>query len=258
MYEGTDSMNISQENKTVVVTGGAQGIGRSVCACLLDQGYAVVLADCDPEALADAGAQFAHKKILLQQADVKREDDVRRLFAQVKESGCSLAGIVNNAGIMLSRPVGELTLEQWHEVLDTNLTSVFLTAKYGSPLMEYGSIVNIASTRAFMSEPDTEAYGASKGGIIALTHSLAVSLGPAVRVNAVSPGWIDVSHAKKRSAGPPEALSPEDHRQHPAGRVGRPEDVAETVLFLLSPKSGFITGENIVIDGGMTRKMIYV
>ena len=111
-----------------------------------------------------------------------------------------------------------------------------------------GSIVNIASTRSAMSEPDTFAYSASKGGIVSLTHSLAASLAPDVRVNCVSPGWMDVRG---------EALRPEDHAQHWAGRVGIPADIGEMVAYLLSPKAGFITGTNMVVDGGMTRKMIY-
>jgi NAD(P)-dependent dehydrogenase (short-subunit alcohol dehydrogenase family) len=111
-----------------------------------------------------------------------------------------------------------------------------------------GSIVNIASTRALMSEPGSPAYAASKGGLIALTHSLAVTLGPGVRVNCVSPGWIDTGTAPLRA---------QDHRQHPAGRVGRPEDVASLVFYLSSPEAAFVTGQNFIADGGMTRKMIY-
>jgi NAD(P)-dependent dehydrogenase (short-subunit alcohol dehydrogenase family) len=110
-----------------------------------------------------------------------------------------------------------------------------------------GAIVNIASTRALQSEPDTEAYAAAKGGVVALTHALAMSLGPRVRVNCVSPGWI-------ASAG----LSRKEHAQHPAGRAGRPEDIGEITAFLISDAAGFITGQNFVVDGGMTRKMIYV
>ena len=118
-------------------------------------------------------------------------------------------------------------------------------------------MVNIASTRGLMSEPDTEAYSASKGGIIALTHALAISLGPAVRVNCISPGWIEVSEWKKQGQRHAPDLRPEDQAQHPAGRVGRPEDVASLVMYLLSEEAGFITGANFVLDGGMTRKMIY-
>jgi NAD(P)-dependent dehydrogenase (short-subunit alcohol dehydrogenase family) len=113
-----------------------------------------------------------------------------------------------------------------------------------------GAIVNIASTRALQSEPNTEAYSASKGGLVALTHALAISLGPRVRVNCVSPGWIETRESARHSRA--------EHAQHPVGRIGRPEDVAEIVAFLLSDAAGFITGQNFIVDGGMTRKMIYV
>jgi NAD(P)-dependent dehydrogenase (short-subunit alcohol dehydrogenase family) len=138
-------------------------------------------------------------------------------------------------------------------VLDTNLTATFLLARAAEkPLHKaHGSIVTIASTRALMSEPDTESYSASKGGTLALTDALAVSLGPDIRVNCVSPGWIETKH----EAG----LRRKDHAQHPAGRVGKPQDIAEIVFWLLDrAHSGFVTGANFVVDGGMTRKMIYV
>jgi NAD(P)-dependent dehydrogenase (short-subunit alcohol dehydrogenase family) len=140
-----------------------------------------------------------------------------------------------------------------------NLTSHFLCSQLFAPalMQTKGCIINIASTRALMSEPNTEPYSASKGGILALTHSLAVTLGPrGVRVNCVSPGWIDTSAWQVKPT--PSGLRRRDHRQHPAGRVGRPEDVAAACLFLADPgASGFLTGANLVVDGGMTRKMIY-
>jgi NAD(P)-dependent dehydrogenase (short-subunit alcohol dehydrogenase family) len=134
-----------------------------------------------------------------------------------------------------------------------------LFAKHAAPALKArgGAIVNIASTRALMSEPNTESYAASKGGIVALTHALAASLGPDVRVNCISPGWIDVSRWKKPSKRKPAQLRPEDHAQHLAGRVGRPEDIAGLAAYLIGPESSFITGANFVVDGGMTRKMIY-
>ncbi|MGC8779158.1 MAG: SDR family oxidoreductase, partial [Candidatus Caldatribacteriaceae bacterium] len=123
---------------------------------------------------------------------------------------------------------------------------------------EHAAIVNIASTRALMSEPHTEAYSAAKGGVLSLTHALAVSLAPRhIRVNAISPGWIEVSVWKKKALRKEPELRPIDHLQHPAGRVGRPEDIASACLFLASPEAGFITGANLVIDGGMTVKMLY-
>ncbi|MEH6355409.1 MAG: SDR family oxidoreductase, partial [Marinobacter sp.] len=133
----------------------------------------------------------------------------------------------------------------------------FLMAKHAVPHLRLtrGAIINIASTRALQSEANTEAYAATKGGLVALTHALAVSLGPEVRVNCISPGWIDT---REPEAGQePESLNPRDHGQHPAGRVGKPDDIAAMVHYLMSPQAGFITGQNIVIDGGMVRKMIY-
>ena len=163
-----------------------------------------------------------------------------------------LDAVVSNAGIMIRKPLHRLTLAEWRRVIDTNLTAAFLLARAAEkPLRRArGAIVTIASTRALMSEVETESYSASKGGLLALTHALAISLAPDVRVNCVSPGWIETKHYAD--------LRRKDHVQHPAGRVGRPEDVAEIVAWLLDgERSGFVTGANFVIDGGMTPKMIY-
>ena len=173
-----------------------------------------------------------------------------------------LDALINNAALAdpVSGPVEELSLAAWNRRLGTNLTGAFLGAKPAVPALRrsHGAIVNIASTRALQSEPHTEAYAASKGGLVALTHALAVSLGPAVRVNCISPGWIAVSDWQRSDRRRPPELSAADHAQHPAGRVGRPEDVAEMVAYLIGPRAGCVTGQNFVIDGGMTRKMIYV
>jgi NAD(P)-dependent dehydrogenase (short-subunit alcohol dehydrogenase family) len=165
-----------------------------------------------------------------------------------------LDALVSNAGIMVRKPLRQLTLSEWRKVLDTNLTAAFLFARAAEkPLRaSRGAIVTIASTRALMSEPNTESYAASKGGLVALTHSLAISLAPEVRVNCISPGWIVVRREQE------EKLRRKDHLQHPAGRVGRPEDIAAMATFLLDrDRAGFVTGANFVVDGGMTRKMIY-
>lgn len=175
---------------------------------------------------------------------------VQALMARV---GPVLHVLVNNAGLSWFGPLEEFSVAQFDRVLAVNLRGPYLCARYAAPLLRAageGAIINIASTRAIMSEPGGEAYGASKGGILALTHALAISLGPAVRVNAIAPGWIDV-------AGEP--LSAADHAQHPVGRVGCPGDIARACFFLGDPsESGFMTGQTMVIDGGMTRKMIYL
>jgi len=183
-------------------------------------------------------------------ADVGDEAAVRALLDGVRAEEGRLDGLVSNAGIMIRKPLRELSMAEWSRVVATNLTATFLLVRAAEGLLRaaLGSVVTIASTRAHMSEPDTESYAATKGGLVALTHALAVSLGPDVRVNCISPGWIDVRG---------EALRPEDHAQHPAGRVGRPEDVAALAAFLLGPEGGFATGAEFVLDGGMTRKMIY-
>jgi NAD(P)-dependent dehydrogenase (short-subunit alcohol dehydrogenase family) len=196
---------------------------------------------------------FARERhVFVIDGDVRDEETASDAVAATVHRYGRLDGIVCNAGIMIRKPLRRLTLSEWHSVLDTNLTAAFLLARAAEkPLRQAGgAIVTIASTRALMSEPNTESYSASKGGLLALTHALAVSLAPDVRVNCVSPGWIET----KDYAG----LRRKDHQQHPAGRVGRPDDVAELVGWLLDGKrSGFVTGANFVIDGGMTRKMIY-
>ena len=192
------------------------------------------------------------------ETDIAVESEVEGLMSNTLTRFSRLDALVNNAGIGITKPVTELSLAEWQQVIGTNLTGAFLCSKHAAPFLKEkgGAIVNIASTRALMSEANTEAYAASKGGLLALTHALAVSLGPAVRVNAVSPGWIEVRDWQKGEQEAPEH-SEEDKAQHPVGRVGRPEDVAALVHFLLGEESGFITGQNFVVDGGMTKKMIY-
>ncbi len=239
------------QGRAALVTGAARGIGRAIAVRLLADGWAVALADSDADALERTARDFGPVgRVLSHPADIADERAVERLVAATVNGLGRLDAVVSNAGIMIRKPVTELTLAEWRRVIDINLTAAFLLARHAAPHLKAarGAIVTIASTRALMSEPDTEGYAASKGGLVALTHALAVSLGPEIRVNCVSPGWIDTKGGE---------LSPEDHAQHPAGRVGRPEDVAELVAYLLSNRAGFVTGANLVIDGGMTRKMIY-
>jgi NAD(P)-dependent dehydrogenase (short-subunit alcohol dehydrogenase family) len=248
------------KDKVALVTGGGQGIGKAIALALLERGMRVVIAEADAEAGAETEREYKAKgDIAFVETDVSREPDVRRAVDQAEVLFGGLDALVNNAGINIVKPLAELALDEWRRVIDTNLTGTLMFAKFAAPALKArnGAIVNIASTRALMSEPNTESYAASKGGIVALTHALAASLGPDVRVNCISPGWIDVSGWKKSSKRKPAQLKPEDHAQHLAGRVGRPEDIASLVAYLIGPDSGFITGANFVVDGGMTRKMIY-
>ena len=222
------------ENKIAVVTGGAKGIGKAIADEFRKAGAAVCVIDLLPNDyyvgdLADQAVleDFAHKVI----ADYGHVDY-----------------LVNNA-LPLMKGIGECTYEEFNYALRVGVTAPFYLTKLFAPHFAPGAaIVNISSSRDRMSQPQTESYTAAKGGISALTHALAVSFAGKVRVNSVSPGWIDTSYAIYE--GP-------DAAQHPAGRVGNPLDIAHMVLYLCSDKAGFITGEDICIDGGMTRQMIY-
>ncbi len=248
------------KRKTAIVTGGAQGIGKCICKMFLADGMNVVAADIDAESGNECSREFKTDRFKFLKYDVRNEKAVRICVEKTVEFFGGIDVLVNNVGIFSGGKVQALSLEDWNRVIETNLTAVFLFAKFAIPHLEAekGSIVNISSTRALQSEKDTEAYSASKGGLLALTHALAVSLAGTVRVNCISPGWIDVSMWKKKSSRKKAVLSALDHSQHPVGRVGIPEDIAEMALFLVSEKAGFITGQNFVVDGGMTRKMIYV
>jgi hypothetical protein len=204
-------------------------------------GWRVVVADLAP--VSGAGARGVV-------CDVGDEGAVGALVRSVAAVEGRLDALVCNAGIMVRKPLAALTLAEWSRVLATNLTSAFLLARGCEAMLRAakGSIVTIASSRAHMSERDTESYAASKGGLVALTHALAVSLGPDVRVNCVSPGWV-------HHRGP--APTAEEHAFHPGGRVGVPDDIASLVAFLAEPDSGFVTGAEFVADGGVTRKMMY-
>ncbi len=250
------------QGKTVIVTGGAQGIGKGVTQHLLEQGAGVMIADIDAEAGAETVAELTGLgDVRFIATDVAEEASVASMIREVLAWHGAIDGLVNNAGIANpgATPVEQLALETWNRMIATNLTGAFLCVKHAAPSLRstHGAVVNIASTRALQSEPNTEAYAASKGGIVALTHALAISLGPAVRVNAISPGWIDVYAWRKASVRHIPTWSDVDHTQHPVGRIGLPADIATLAAFLLSSDSGFITGQNFVVDGGMTRKMIY-
>lgn len=242
-------------SRSVLVTGGANGIGRALAVAYAAEGYAVGIVDKDEENGAALAEQLRQegRNVRFFQADLAQAEPIAALVTAFIEAFDRIDVLINNAGLSRFTPPDALSVAGWDEILNTNLRAAFLLSRAVAPYMKTiggGAIINMASTRALMSEPDSEAYAASKGGLLALTHALAASYaGHQIRVNSISPGWIHTGNDDK--------LRDVDHAQHPAGRVGKPEDVARACLFLSAPEQAFITGENIVIDGGMTRKMIY-
>jgi NAD(P)-dependent dehydrogenase (short-subunit alcohol dehydrogenase family) len=243
-------------NKVVIVTGASNGIGLEIARTYAEQGAKVVLADIDEETGIDNASKIKTNggEALFIKTDVRKEEDIKRLIETTNSTYKTIDILINNAGKGIFKSPYELTLEEWDDVINTNLRSVFLCSREAAKIIrknnQGGAIVNIASTRAFMSEPFSEAYAATKGGIVALTHALAASLGEdRITVNAISPGWIETGDYSK--------LRVVDHEQHFSQRVGIPSDISRACLYLTSENNDFVTGTNLTIDGGMTRKMIY-
>ena len=222
------------QNKVVVVTGGAQGIGKCIAEEFKKAGARVFVIDKQP------GSYYV--------GDLSKKEVLQAFADHVITEAGKIDVLVNNA-LPLMRGIDDCTYEEFEYALQVGVTAPFYLSKLFAPYFaKGGSIINLSSSRDRMSQPQTESYTAAKGGIHALTHALAVSLAGKVRVDSVSPGWIDTAYTVYE--GP-------DAYQQPAGRVGDPMDIANMVLFLCSDKAGFITGENICIDGGMTKLMIY-
>ena len=222
------------KDKVVIVTGGANGIGRCIADEFRSQGAVVYIVD------KQEGEHFV--------GDISRKEVLEAFAAEVLSKHDKVDAIINNA-LPLMKGIDECSYEEFRYALSVGVTAPFYLVKLlKNHLAEGASIINISSSRDRMSQPQTESYTAAKGGIAALTHALAVSLAGKARVNSISPGWIDTAYTVYE--GP-------DATQQPAGRVGNPMDIAHMVLFLCSDMAGFITGENICIDGGMTKQMIY-
>lgn len=222
------------KGKVVVVTGGANGIGKCIADSFREEGAIVEVID-----IAE-GDHYV--------GDISKKETLEAFCDAVIQKNGHIDYLINNA-LPLMKGIDECSYEEFEYALKVGVTAPFYLSKlFMKHFREGGSIINISSSRDRMSQPQTESYTAAKGGIAALTHALAVSLSGKVRVNSISPGWIDTAYTEYDGA---------DALQHPAGRVGNPKDIANMVLFLCSEKAGFITGENICIDGGMTKQMIY-
>ena len=222
------------KDKVVIVTGGANGIGKCIADEFRKQGACVYVID------RQEGNHFV--------GDISKKEVLEAFVAEVLKKHDRIDCIINNA-LPLMKGIDECSYEEFQYALSVGVTAPFYLVKLlMNHLAEGASIVDISSSRDRMSQPQTESYTAAKGGVAALTHALAVSLAGRARVNSISPGWIDTTHS---------IIEGSDAQQQPVGRVGNPNDIANMVLFLCSDKAGFITGENICIDGGMTKQMIY-
>lgn len=250
-------MEAKVKNRVVFVTGGASGIGKSIVTLFCKNGADVIFCDIDEEKANLICGELNQYKCTFIKVDISDADGLEGALNTLLFEKGNIDVIINNAGISPFESLLDVTVEDFDKILNINLRSVFITAKIlakhreSKPdLNNYGRIINMASTRHLMSEPNSEAYAASKGGVVSLTHALAVSLAQyKVTVNCISPGWIET--------GDYSSLSLSDHSQHPSGRVGEPNDIARLCLFLCDPDNDFINGQNFVVDGGMTKKMIY-
>jgi NAD(P)-dependent dehydrogenase (short-subunit alcohol dehydrogenase family) len=249
------TINVKFPVRRVFVTGGARGIGRAIVAAFCNAGCRVAFCDIDHKA-GTATAQATGSQF--HPVDVTDAVALDACVQRVIDAWGDIDVLINNVGVGNFGALTETSIQDFDTVIATNLRPVFITSRrlaiHRQSLAEpnpFGRIINICSTRYKQSEPGTEGYAASKGGIDALTHSLMASLAPMhITVNAISPGWIENNNY--------DSLTEADHVQHPSQRVGRPEDIARMCMFLALPDNDFINGQNIVIDGGMTRKMIYV
>ena len=227
--------------KNIIITGASNGIGKEL-AKKLRKKYNIINIDI---------AKGKMTKVDFYKCDLSNKKDLLKTINKIKTKYNSIYALINNAAKSTFKALDEQTLEEWENTLSVNITAPYILSKEFATLLKEssGHIINISSTRAIMSESGTESYSASKGAISTLTHALAMSLSQEVKVNSISPGWINTD--KKYIA------TKEDNLQHPSGRVGVPSDVVDIVKFLLKNR-GFITASDFVVDGGMTKKMIYV
>ncbi|GAB7224869.1 SDR family oxidoreductase [Vibrio owensii] len=233
------------KDKVVVITGGSQGIGQHLALAYLEQQAKVIVLDIAPHKNSDMDFHLV---------DLGRPEQIEQAFDEIKGKYGKVDILINNGAIAnFNKPIQQLTFEEFSRVIDVNLKGAFACSRRFIALnhtQSYGRIINIASTRWNQNESGWDAYGASKGGVVSITQSMAISLSDTpITVNAVSPGWIQVEGY--------DELDSFDHQQHPSGRVGKAKDIVSACLFLTHPENDFVNGHNLVVDGGMSKKMIY-
>lgn len=230
------------KDKKVVITGGSKGIGKEIMQAFKKRGSRIAVIDKD---------DIKIECDVFYKGDISEEENLIKFSNRVIEKFGKIDYLINNACLSKKGLMSNCSFDDFNYVLKVGITApYFLTKLFIGHFNQNAAIVNISSTRAFMSQPDTESYSAAKGGISGLTHAMAISLSGKVRVNSVSPGWIDTSEDNDNWGEP-------DQKQHPVKRIGKVQDISHIVLFLCSEKSSFINGENITVDGGMSKLMIY-
>lgn len=237
-------------DKVAVITGGSNGIGKNIVETFLREGAKVYFIDIDKESANKLLQIYKNDNLSYYCGDISSEDIIKDFVKKVLSKYNKIDYLINNACISKGGILSDCSYEDFNYVLKIGVSAPYMLSKsFMNNFNENGAIVNISSTRAYMSQANTESYTAAKGGISALTHALSISLAGKVRVNSISPGWIETDDKAKHSK--------EDKLQHPAGRVGKVSDISNMVMFLCSEKASFITGEDIKIDGGMSKLMIY-
>ncbi len=248
MDKAKEIENLYIKDKVFVVTGGGAGIGKNIVENVLQSGGFACVIDLDISRAKEEFSQYG-EKVLLFEGDISKEDDLEKFVSEVKGRFPEIFCLVNNACKTHGGILHPASFDDFVKTLTVGVVApYYLAREFQDSFSIGGSIVNISSTRKSQSQKSTESYSATKGGIASLTHALSVSLAGKVRVNSVSPGWIDTTNSEFFGA---------DNIQHSVCRVGTPQDITDMVFFLASEKAGFITGQDFVVDGGMSVKMIY-